>query len=156
MRCYQPWVMCRHENASKSAEGLADAIGKIPATMRQYIRHVIALPPARFESEQDTYNDFDTILLKGEVSLHSVIAEAAIGLGRHTSMTGMNYWGVFLSFTYTVILPTSIQKTRTGFKRTATIPPSSMPLLRLPSKRISPNSQVSHWQIISTLVYGKT
>ncbi|KAF1354147.1 hypothetical protein EJ07DRAFT_182801 [Lizonia empirigonia] len=56
------------------------------------VEHVEMFQVQFVDSEEDTYNDFDTILLKGEASLHSVIAEAAIGLGRYASMIGMNYW----------------------------------------------------------------
>jgi hypothetical protein len=88
--------MCRHKDAWHTAECMARAIGTIPATMRQYIRHVVALRTARTEGEGQTYNDFDTIVLKGKTSLHSIFAEAAVSLGRYASMTGTDYWSEYL------------------------------------------------------------
>ncbi|KAF9701408.1 hypothetical protein EKO04_001159 [Ascochyta lentis] len=90
--CHQPWVMCRHTNAPHTADSIAEAVSMIPVSMRQYIRHVIALPDARIEGEEQTYNDFDTIVLKGKASIHTIIAMAAVSLGRYASMSGTDYW----------------------------------------------------------------
>jgi hypothetical protein len=84
--------MCRHNNASHTAESIAGAIGYIPVTMRQYVRHVVALPERHAEGEDTAYNDFDTLVLKDGVGVRRIIAEAAISLGRYASMTGTAYW----------------------------------------------------------------
>ena len=98
--------MCRHKNASQIAESQADAIDKSPATIRHYIRHVAAILSARTELEEQTYNDFDTIVLKGAASLHSIVAKAAMSMRKYTSLTGMNYWGTFITLSGQCVLTT--------------------------------------------------
>ncbi|KAI3327337.1 hypothetical protein HD806DRAFT_550857 [Xylariaceae sp. AK1471] len=42
--CADPWIMCRHKNSTTSAHTMADMFGHIPLGMREYNRHMIAIP----------------------------------------------------------------------------------------------------------------
>lgn len=42
--CDDPWIMCRVKNHTITQDDMIDTFGRIPARMRSYIRHVIAIP----------------------------------------------------------------------------------------------------------------
>ncbi|KAI4635454.1 uncharacterized protein J4E87_000405 [Alternaria ethzedia] len=77
-----PWVMCRHKDAWYQPDLMEFYIGLIPVNMRRFNRHFIALP-ADDKGGRDAYNDYDTIVWKGQASLHSIIAESAKSLGQY-------------------------------------------------------------------------
>ncbi|KAF2124155.1 hypothetical protein P153DRAFT_390702 [Dothidotthia symphoricarpi CBS 119687] len=90
--CYMPWVMCRHKDAQHTMNSTAHAIASIPVGMRQYLRHVVVLPKDDPELGPDFYNDFDSIILKGNTSLHNIIAAIAKSLGTYGAQQGNGYW----------------------------------------------------------------
>jgi hypothetical protein len=57
-----------------------DLIGLIPVNVRQFDRHFIALP-ADDEGGLGTYNDYDSVVFKGQASLHGIIANSAKSMG---------------------------------------------------------------------------
>jgi hypothetical protein len=89
---FRPWTMCRHKSANRTADSMAHWMSLIPIGMRQYIRHVIALPAARQPNVVLSYNSFESIKIDDRATLHDFVAEAAIGLGRYTMQDGNGYW----------------------------------------------------------------
>ncbi|KAG9193320.1 hypothetical protein G6011_03355 [Alternaria panax] len=82
--CYEtPWVMCRHKDAWYQAELMKFYISLIPVNVRQFNRHFIALP-ADDRGGPDTYNDYDSILFKGQANFHSIVANSAKSMGKYT------------------------------------------------------------------------
>jgi hypothetical protein len=75
--------MCRHKDAWYQAELMKFYIGLIPVNVRQFNRHFIALP-ADDKGGPDTYNDYDSIVFKGQASLHNIIANSAKSMGKYT------------------------------------------------------------------------
>ncbi|KAI4646625.1 hypothetical protein J4E93_004846 [Alternaria ventricosa] len=89
--CYEkPWVMCRHKDAWYQPDLMNFYIGLIPVNMRRFNRHFIALP-ADDKGGRDTYNDYDTIVWKGQASLHNIIAESARSMGQYVG-GGFGIW----------------------------------------------------------------
>jgi len=77
-----PWVMCRHKDAWYQPDLMEFYIGLIPVNMRRFNRHFIALP-GDDKGGPATYNDYDTIVFKGQASLHRIIAESAKSMGQY-------------------------------------------------------------------------
>lgn len=96
LQCYEkPWVMCRHKDAWYQPDLMNFYIGLIPVNMRRFNRHFIALP-ADDKGGRDTYNDYDTIVWKGQASLHNIIAESARSMGQYVG-GGFGIWSKYLA-----------------------------------------------------------
>jgi hypothetical protein len=84
--------MCRHAAAPWNASHMAAAIGLVPVNMRQYVRHVIALP---FDGGVEAYSQDDSVVVFGDAGLHGVLVEAAKGMGKWGMQDGNGYWGAY-------------------------------------------------------------
>jgi len=87
--------MCRHKDAWYQPDLMNFYIGLIPVNLRRFNRHFIALP-ADDKGGRDIYNDYDTIVWKGQASLHNIIAESARSMGQYVG-GGFGIWSKYLA-----------------------------------------------------------
>ncbi|KAI0835485.1 hypothetical protein F5Y06DRAFT_299630 [Hypoxylon sp. FL0890] len=60
--CNQPWVMCRHKEAKTNASTMAETFGKIPLSMREYVKNLLVLSPYKIMGAYSVnYNDTITV-----------------------------------------------------------------------------------------------
>ncbi|KAM3475799.1 hypothetical protein MY5147_003551 [Beauveria neobassiana] len=74
----QPWVFCRHKDAPLSKSNMTELFGRLPVRMRQYIRHMIALPGQRSAGSAG-----DNIQMNGDCEITVFIHETGHSLDSH-------------------------------------------------------------------------
>ncbi|ATY62579.1 catalytic domain [Cordyceps militaris] len=74
----QPWVFCRHKDAPLSKRDLAELFGRLPVRMRQFVRHIIALPGQRSAGSAG-----DNIQMNGDCEITVFIHETGHSLDSH-------------------------------------------------------------------------
>ncbi|KAJ4147525.1 hypothetical protein LMH87_002037 [Akanthomyces muscarius] len=74
----QPWVFCRHKDSPLSKKDMTELFGRMPVRMRQFIRHIIALPGQRSAGSSG-----DNIQMNGDVEITVFIHETGHSLDSH-------------------------------------------------------------------------
>ncbi|KAI9775075.1 MAG: hypothetical protein M1839_001467 [Geoglossum umbratile] len=59
--CNDVWIMCRHTQSPMSQIDMIDLFGRMPVSMRGYVRHIIALPGTK-----SAFNNGDNIAIFGK------------------------------------------------------------------------------------------
>jgi len=86
--CPDSWVLCRHKDSLMSQEKLATMFGQLPVRMRDYVRHMIALPGGN--SGQSFGQDF---LIRGDVDLTVLVHEIGHNLDAYAYGPEFNLTG---------------------------------------------------------------
>ncbi|OAA40087.1 hypothetical protein BBO_06145 [Beauveria brongniartii RCEF 3172] len=74
----QPWVFCRHQDSPLSKKEITELFARLPVRMRQYIRHIIALPGQRSAGSAG-----DNIQMNGDCEITVFIHETGHSLDSH-------------------------------------------------------------------------
>ncbi|OAA60014.1 Metallopeptidase, catalytic domain protein [Cordyceps fumosorosea ARSEF 2679] len=74
----QPWVFCRHKDSPLSKTDMTELFGRLPVRMRQFIRHIIALPGQRSAGSAG-----DNIQMNGDCEITVFIHETGHSLDSH-------------------------------------------------------------------------
>lgn len=74
----QPWVFCRHKDSPLSKQDMTELFGRMPVRMRQFIRHIIALPGQRSAGSAG-----DNIQMNGDCEITVFIHETGHSLDSH-------------------------------------------------------------------------
>lgn len=54
--CCDPWHLCRHKDSNDTLEVLIESFGQVPVHMRQWVRHVVALPDTALHAYNENGN----------------------------------------------------------------------------------------------------
>lgn len=74
----QPWVFCRHKDSPLTQQAMGDIFARMPVRMRQFIRHIIALPGQRSAGSSG-----DNIQMNGDCEITVFIHETGHSLDSH-------------------------------------------------------------------------
>ncbi|KAJ3490178.1 hypothetical protein NLG97_g5845 [Lecanicillium saksenae] len=74
----QPWAFCRHKDSPLSKKDMTELFGRMPVRMRQFIRHIIALPGQRSAGSSG-----DNIQMNGDCEITVFIHETGHSLDSH-------------------------------------------------------------------------
>lgn len=76
--CNDVWIFCRHKDSPLSQIDMIDLFGRMPVHMREYIRHVIALPGSKSAGSSG-----DNIQMNGAVGITVFVHETGHSLDSH-------------------------------------------------------------------------
>lgn len=76
--CSEPWIFCRHKDSPLSKIDMIDIWGRLPVRMRQYIRHIIALP-----GNKSAGSGGDNIQMNGPIGITVYVHETGHSLDSH-------------------------------------------------------------------------
>ncbi|KAK3192075.1 hypothetical protein K4F52_001702 [Lecanicillium sp. MT-2017a] len=76
--CGDAWVFCRHKDSPLSKIDMIDIFGRLPVRMRQFIRHIVALPGTKSAGSSG-----DNIQMNGPIGITVYVHEIGHSLDSH-------------------------------------------------------------------------
>jgi hypothetical protein len=76
--CGDVWIFCRHKDSPLSKIDMIDIFGRLPVHMRQFIRHIIALPGTKSAGSSG-----DNIQMNGDIGITVYVHEIGHSLDSH-------------------------------------------------------------------------
>ncbi|KAI0835486.1 hypothetical protein F5Y06DRAFT_306235 [Hypoxylon sp. FL0890] len=87
--CALPWTVCRLNHSKVDAYTMAEFFGKIPLSMREFIRHIIVLKPKDLQGAAAASNDDNIEFSEDSWCLYILVHEISHSLDSHVFIPGV-------------------------------------------------------------------